>query len=437
MPNQHVDVAVIGLGSAGEAFSSALARSGRSVVGFEPNLIGGECPFTACMPSKVLLHHASRSAPDWDAARQHRDEVVNHLDDSGHHDELVEAGVTVVRERAHLDGERMVRAGDNTWTADLVVLATGSAAVVPPIDGLDRQRIWTSDDLMTAPTLPGSCVLVGGGVIGCESAAILAGFGTAVTLVEGEDHLLAGAVAPQVGELLGERLADLGVDVRTGNDVEAIEHRDGDDEVRIAGGEAVSGACVLVAIGQAPVWDGVGLERVGLDGRPDVDDDYVVGGLGWLRAIGDVDGRSPWTHAANHEAARLVELLTSDDARPEVPNMPSCIFTDPPVAAVGLTAAQARDAGHEVISGTARYSDIARYATDQTFDGLVVVVADRDTGALLGCSGIGPRFDDTISVVAALMRGGITVEEAARHIIPFPTMSQVLAPAFQAAADQR
>lgn len=437
MPNQHVDVAVIGLGSAGEALSAALARSGRSVVGFEPNLIGGECPFTACMPSKVLLHHASLSAPDWESARRHRDDVVNHLDDTGHHEELIEAGVTVVRERAHLDGERMVGAGENTWTADLVVLATGSAPVVPAIDGLDQERIWTSDDLMTAPTLPGSCVLVGGGVIGCESAAILAGFGTAVTLVEGEDHLLAGAVAPEVGELLGERLADLGVDVRTGNDVEAIEHRDGDDEVRIAGGEAVSGACVLVAIGQAPVWDGVGLERVGLDGRPDVDDDYVVGGLGWLRAIGDVDGRSPWTHAANHEAARLVELLTADDARPEVPNMPNCVFTDPPIGAVGLTAAQARDAGHEVICGTARYSDIARYVTDQTFDGMVVVVADRDTGELLGCSGIGPRFDDTVSVVAALMRGGITVEEAAQHIIPFPTMSQVLTPAFQAVADQR
>ncbi|MEX2626693.1 MAG: FAD-dependent oxidoreductase, partial [Ilumatobacteraceae bacterium] len=342
-----------------------------------------------------------------------------------------------VRERAQLVGERTVRAGDREWTADTVVLATGSTPVVPPIDGLDEDRIWTSDDLMIATELPESCVLVGGGVIGCESAAILAGFGTRVTLVEGDDELLSGAVDPAVAALLRERLVGLGVDVRTGNDVERIEHHDGDDVVHLAGGDTANAARVLIGVGQAPVWGGLGLDRLGLDDRPEVDEEYVVGSLRWLRAIGDVDGRSPWTHAANHEAARLVELLTAVDVRPEVSGMPNCVFTDPPVAAVGLTALDAEKAGHDVVCGSARYSDIARYATDETFDGMVVVVADRDTGALLGCSGIGPRFDETISVVAALLRGGITVDDAARHIIPFPTMSQVLTPAFQAAADER
>ena len=429
----HVDIAVIGLGSAGEAFASAMAGTGRSVVGFEPDRVGGECPFTACMPSKVLLHHAAMAVPDWVEARRHRDEVVDDLDDADHFDGLVDAGVQVVRERAHLAGERRVRAGDAEWTADTVVIATGSKAVIPPIEGLDRDRIWTSDDLMTASELPASCVIVGGGVIGCESAAILAGFGSRVALVEGGDDLLDGLVDPTVAALLRERLCELGVDVRVGGDVERVTRRDGaEDEVQIDGGAVVTGDVVLVAVGQAPVWGGLGLDHIGLgDDAPDVDDDFVVAGIDWLRAIGDVDGRSPWTHAANHEAERLRELLTGERHRPHVEGMPNCVFTDPPVASVGMTAEQAEDAGYDVVTGSARSSDIARFATDRLFDGGAVVVADRRTGRLLGCSGIGARFDETISIVAALLASGTTLTEAARFIIPFPTMSQILTPAFE------
>lgn len=434
-----MDIAVIGLGSAGEAFTSSMAEHGRTVVGFEPNLIGGECPFTACMPSKVLLHHAAMDDPDWAAAREHRDDVVNDLDDSGHHDALVDAGVQVVRGRAELFGERRVRSGDEEWIADTVVVATGSEAVIPPIDGVERDRLWTSDDLMTATALPTSCVIVGGGVIGCESAAILAGFGTSVTLVEGDDHLLAGGVDPAVADALRDRLLELGIDVRLGAEVERIEHHDGADDVVHVPGGTVSGEVILMAVGQAPRWAGLGVDAIGLDAddAPDVDDRFVVAGLDWLRAIGDVDGRSPWTHGANHEAARLVELLSGEEARPDVEGMPNCVFTDPPAASVGLTAERAREAGHDVVTGTARYSDVARFTTDRLFDGTVVVVGDRSTGRLLGCSGIGARFDETVSIVAVLLRSHATVDDALRLVIPFPTMSQVLTPAFQDLSDKR
>ncbi len=396
MTTEHVDVAVVGLGSAGEALATALVAAGRSVVGFEPVRVGGECPFTACMPSKVLLHHASLEDPDWDDARAHRDEVVNGLDDVEHHDALVQTGIDVVRARARLAGERTVRAGEQQWTAGTVVLATGSVPTIPPIDGLDRTRIWTSEDLMTATELPASCVIVGGGAIGCESAAILAGFGRRVTLVEAAPRLLSGAVAPEVSARLTDRLAELGVDVRLEAEVAAIHHGRDHDEVTLRGEDPVRGERVLVAVGQAPAWDGLGLDTIGIDDAA-VDDDFVVAGVDWLRAIGDLDGRSPWTHGANHEAARLTELLTGSASRAQVRGMVSCVFTDPPVASVGLTAAAAADAGHDVVTGSARYSDVARSSTDRTCDGVVVVVADRPTGALLGCSGIGPRFEDTVA----------------------------------------
>ncbi len=429
-----VDVAVIGLGSAGERLATKLAETGRSVVGFDPGRIGGECPFTACMPSKVLLHHAASHRPVWAVARAHRDDVVNDLDDSGHHGELVDAGVEVVRARAAMVEEHVVEADGRRWRADTVVIATGSDPVIPPIDGLDGDRVWTSDDFMTATQLPESLIVVGGGAIGCESAAIMAGFGRRVALVEAEDALLGGSVDPLVSDLLAERLRRSGVDVHVGSSVGKVTHGD-DDLVRLGDGTELSGARLLLATGQSPNWSGIGLESVGVGDRPEVDGEQRVDGRAWLRAIGDVDGRAPWTHGANHEADRLVELLTGQqDVRADVSGMPNCVFTDPPVGSVGSTAQAARDAGLSVVTGTARYSDVARYSTDRLFDGAVVVVAESGSGRIVGCSGIGAHFDDVVSVVTALMVGGVTVGEAARMVIPFPTMAQILTPAFAAAA---
>jgi dihydrolipoamide dehydrogenase len=192
---------------------------------------------------------------------------------------------------------------------------------------------------------------------------------------------------------------------------------------------------LLVATGQAPTWADVGLGAVGVDDDPEVDDDYRVAGLHWLRAIGDLNGRSPWTHGANHEARRLARLLLGDDPGPTTEQMAHCVFTSPPVGAIGLNAKAAAEAGHDVVVGTARYSDGARYSTDDLEDGVVVVVADRRTGELLGCSGTGDRFDDVIGVVAALFHCGATVHAAAELVLPFPTIGQVLTPAFRDAVD--
>lgn len=429
----EVDVAVIGLGSAGEAVATSLAQRGLAVVGFDQGLIGGECPFTACMPSKVLLHHAASARPVWPVARAHRDDVVDNLDDKNHHDDLVDAGVTVVRSPAKLTGEREVEADDRRWRADTVIIATGSDAVIPPIAGIDNVDVWTSDRFMTAQQLPESMVVVGGGAVGCETAAIMAGFGRRVSLVEAARSLLAGGVDPLVAELLAERLRMLGVDVHLGAEVEQLRS-DGGVQATLSDGEDLEAAHVMIAVGQTPNWKGLGLESLGFDEDPEVDDELRVGGREWLRAIGDVNGRSPWTHGANHEAARLAELLCGERSRRAVSDMPNCVFTDPPVGSVGMTADAARDAGFDVARGSARYSDVARFSTDRLFDGAVVVVAERGTGRMVGCSGIGAHFDDVVSVVTALMLGGVPVQEARRMVVPFPTMSEVLAPAFADAA---
>lgn len=431
----QVDVAVIGLGSAGEALAGALAAGGRTVVGFDPGRIGGECPFTACMPSKSLLHDA-KAGTSWDEARAHRDDVVEHLDDASHARELEAAGVTLVRSPAALAGPGLVEADGRRWQAGHVVLATGSSPVVPPVDGLGQVPWLSSEQLLVADELPESLVILGGGAIGCEVATIMAGFGRPTTLVE-NGRLLGGGVDPTVADQLVDWLRAAGVDVRTDTELTEVSAVDGGVRATGYGGTSVDAAALLVVTGQKPDWSPLGLDRVGIDGDPEVDEEYRVAGHDWLRAIGDLNGRSPWTHGANHEAGRLVRLLLGEAPGPHVEHMAHCVFTDPPVGAIGLTAEEAEEAGHDVVVGRSRYSDIARHSTDGLADGLVVVVADGDTGALLGCSGIGAHFDDVIGIVAALLHCGATVQAAAELVLPFPTIAQVLTPAFQDAVDAR
>jgi pyruvate/2-oxoglutarate dehydrogenase complex dihydrolipoamide dehydrogenase (E3) component len=431
--SQLVDVATIGLGSAGEALAGELADRGCHVVGFEPELIGGECPFTACMPSKTLLHDAVVGA-SWDEARSHRDEVIEHLDDGSHAESLQRAGVTLVRSPATVVAEGVVEADGRRWRARHVVLATGSSPVVPPIEGIDTVEWLTSDDLMVADELPESLIVVGGGAVGCEAATIMSGFDKRVAIVENDD-LLGGGVDPAVADRLAAQLRVTGVEVHIGTELEAVSRNGAGIRAVISTGATLEADALLVATGQAPNWSDLGLESVGVEHHPEVDHEYRVGGRDWLRAIGDVNGEAPWTHGANHEARRLARLLVGEAPGPRTEHMAHCVFTAPPVAAVGLSAEAAAEDGRDVVLGTARYSDVARFATDALQDGVVVVVADRHTGELLGCSGTGARFDDVIGIVAALQHCGATVQSAAELVLPFPTIAQVLTPAFRDAVD--
>lgn len=441
---QSVDVAIVGLGSAGEALAGHLARAGRQVVGFEPNLVGGECPFVACMPSKAILHDAKQAEPhrrDWSRAVERRNEIASHLDDSSHSESLENAGVEVVRAAARLAGERRVTADGRSWVADHVVIATGSAPTIPPLEGLDQIEPWTSTDALTSADRPNRLIILGGGPIGSELAEVYRSYGSEVSVIDREDALFSSA-DPEVGKTFCSLMAGKGIDMRLGVGAERVEALDdgGDTGVRIhlSDGSSLDGDRLLLAVGQTPRTEGLGLESIGLDPATlaDVDELGRVPGHDWLWAIGDVNGESPWTHGANREARVVANAITRSSHQPGrhmAAPMPRCVFTSPPLAHVGVAA---HDHDREAIRGRARYSDIARFSTDELVDGVAVVAFDRVDRRIIGFSAVGPVADEVVATAAALIHMGATVDQARDLVFAFPTISQLLEAAIADAHDQ-
>lgn len=439
---RHVDVAVIGLGSAGEAVARQLAGAGRSVVGFEMNRVGGECPFVACMPSKSLLvdAHAARSQSDpqtaWPAAIERRERIVSGRDDSEHFDGLVDAGVDVVRGTARLIGDHEVEADDMVWRADHVILATGSEPVFPDIKGLDKTRVWSPFEALSDPLLPARLGIIGAGPVGCELADVYRSFGSDVVLLDHSDRLLADHDS-EVGKLFQEGLRSLGIDLQLGAEVDSIRHSNGGDEITATGRSGTTTFTVdqiIVASGQAPRLPDIGLESVGLDPEdaPDLDDHHRVLGMTWLSMIGDLNGENPWTHGANRDALLLAGAILGSPWTTTTSAMPRATFTTPTAAHVGKSAT----AENGLIRGVGSHSDVARGSTDELDDGLVVVTVDPSTGVVVGCSAIGPLADELIATATSLVHFEVTIGQARTQVFAFPTISQVLEVAIADAADR-
>lgn len=453
-PEESFDIVVLGAGSAGENLASTLADAGRSVAIVEAHRVGGECPFVACMPSKAmirsaevrhLLHHVRRLGamgddldphrPDrgWARAVERRDAIVSGRDDAGHADALAEAGVTLVRGRGRLtgDGGVVVPAGQvlRRLRGRDVVVATGSAPVMPPVDGLDAVPTWTSDEAWSAQERPASAVVLGGGPVGCEIAQVFARFAVAVTLVEGADRLVGGE-EPAVSEHLAGVLRDEGVTVVLGAQAERAEAAGAGVRVHLDDGSTYEAERLVVAVGRRPAVAGIGLEAVGLDadGPLAVDDRCAVQGAEHLWAIGDVTGVAPFTHMANHQARVLADVLTGGSARVDDRAVPRAVFTDPPVAGVGLTAEAAGEAGIRTAVASIDLADTARHAADDGPGGRVVVVADADRGILVGASAIGPAAPEWLTQLVLAVRAAVPVPLLAEVIQPFPTYAEALQP---------
>jgi pyruvate/2-oxoglutarate dehydrogenase complex dihydrolipoamide dehydrogenase (E3) component len=438
------DVIVIGAGPAGEVVAGRLAEKGNEVAVVESELVGGECSFYACMPSKALLRPADalaevRRVPgaaeavtgelDVDAVLARRDQVIHDLDDSNAVPWLEDRGIALIRGHGRLEGERRVRVGELLCEArEAVVLAVGSAAAMPAIPGLAEARPWTSREVTTARTIPGSLVVLGGGAVGVEMAQAYSALGSTVTLIEA-DRLLTREEPFAAGQL-HEALVERGVDVRVAVEAQAVRRDGARVTVDLSDGGRVEADEILVAVGRRPRTDDLGLETVGLEsGKPvAVDDTLRVPGLPWLFAIGDVNERSLLTHSGKYQAHVASEVIDGGQVRAtrDDGGAPRVVFTDPQVAAVGLTLEAAKDQGLN-----AHAYDVPSSATagasfyGRNTPGTSRLVVDEDRGVIVGATFTGTDVAEWLHAATIALVGEIPVERLWEAVPAFPTRSEI------------
>jgi pyruvate/2-oxoglutarate dehydrogenase complex dihydrolipoamide dehydrogenase (E3) component len=449
----EVDVVVIGLGVGGEFLSTRLAEGGCSVVGIEANLVGGECPYYGCVPTKMIVRAANvleearrvdalagkaTVTPDWSVvARRIREDATDNWDDAVAVKRLEDAGVRVVRGRARLVARDRVVVGDDEFVARrAVVIATGSEPAIPPVDGLDAVPYLTNRDFVALDELPSSLVVMGGGAIGLEIAQATHRFGTDVTVVEAADRI-AFREEPETSALLTEVFEGEGIDVRVGAGVERVtgdESPEGREvTLHLADGTTVVGERLLVATGRQCDLRALGVGAAGLD-----EDARVIGVDEHLRAapgvyaIGDVTGAGAFTHvAAYHARIAAASILGHDTDPAETRAIPRVTFTDPEVGSVGLTEADAREQGIDVVIGHADASNSARGWMHAANDGggtpeLVKLVVDRKEQVLIGATVAGPMGGEVLAMLTLAVHARVPVPKLHSMVFAYPTFHRTI-----------
>lgn len=420
-------VVVLGGGSAGEAVAHGLADVGPVAV-VEAGLVGGECPYLACMPSKALLR-AAREGRTWAEAVEFRDDVAKHRDDSAAVKSLREAGVTVIRGRGTVTGRGVVQVGTQDLPWQHLVVCTGAETRIPPIDGIDTVDLWTSDEALASDQLPRELVILGGGPVACELAQVYARFGSAVTVVESGPRLLPNEPA-FVGTLLREALSQDGVTVHVDATAARASADNGKVTVTLDTDEAISGDRLLVATGKHPRVAGLGLETLGVScddtGGLSIDDRCRVTDGVW--AAGDLTGVAPFTHTASYQAKIVVANIRGGDRRADYRAIPRAVYTDPAVFCVGRTD------GDAVSTASMEVGETARAVVEGRRDGCLEVYADRDRRVIVGAAVIGPAADDWAAELGLAIRAEIDLDVLADLVHAFPTFGEALEPAYAALA---
>lgn len=443
---EQVDVVVIGLGVGGEEASGRLAQAGLNVVGIEPRLVGGECPYFGCIPSKMMIRAGdliaetlrvegmagtSTVTPDWGpVAKRIRDEATDNWNDKVAVDRLVGKGVTFVRGRATITGPGRVVSGDREFEASRgIIVATGTVPVVPPIEGLAGTPFWTNQDAIRLETLPASLLVLGGGAIGMELTQVFARFGVQVTVIEGSDRVLA-MEEPESSDLAKFALERDGVTFRTGQHAKAVSH-DGDGfTVTLEDGSAISGEKLLVATGRRVDIRELGLDQVGLDpaARRIEVDEHVRAGDG-LWAIGDVTGVGVFTHNAMYQAnVAVLDILGAEDAPlASYHAMPRVTFLDPEIGAVGLTEKQARDEGLDVRVGLTQVPASTRgWIHKAGNEGFIKLIMDNEKGVLVGATSAGPTGGEVLGTLALAVHARVPVHTLRQMIYAYPTIHRAI-----------
>lgn len=450
------DVIVLGAGPVGENVADRAGRGGLKVAIVEPRLVGGECSYFACIPSKALLrpihaHHAAHRVRGVEGARLNVEELlarrnywVSDLDDSGAVGWLDSAGIDLIRGAGRLTGDRVVEVDGQRYSARVaVVLATGTAASVPPIPGLREAKPWTNIQATTSQTIPGRLVVLGGGVVAAEMAQVYAAMGSQVTVVERGDRLLARSEA-FAGGLVADALKAEGVVLRVGVSAESVSRPvpGGEVTVQLSDGSSVVADEVLAALGRRPASDDLGLDTVGVQpndaGYVQVDDKLeVTGGGGWLYAAGDITGRNLLTHMGKYQGRVCGDVIAARAAgRPDDgPGMtawadalgaPQVVFTDPQVASVGLTEEQAKDAGLQVravqidMSSTSGAGLLA-----DGYTGRAQLVVDEGSRTLVGATFVGQDVAELLHSATVAVVGKVPLDVLWHAVPSFPTVSEV------------
>ena len=461
MTRTNWDVIVIGAGAAGENAADRVVQGGLSAVIVESELVGGECSYWACMPSKALLRSglALRAATNVGGAREavtgsldvsavfaRRDKFTSNWNDDGQVSWLESAGIDLLRGRGRLTGEKSVRvtAADGTdleITANhAVVVSTGSAALLPDVPGLAGAQPWTSRDATSATSAPESLLIIGGGVVGTEIATAYASLGTTVTLVARSGLL--GAFEPFAGEHVSAGLEALGVTILSGVSTTRADRSGGRVVLKLDDGTEVSASELLIATGRTPVTDDIGLDSIGLTPGDwiQVDDTMRAPGFDWLYAVGDVTHRALLTHQGKYQAraagdviaARATGATVHDEpwgahvATADQAAVPQVTFSDPEVASVGLTAAAAEKAGHRIrvvdyelgkIAGASLHAD--------GYTGRARMVVDESRRVLLGVTFVGPDVAELLHAATIAVVGEVPIDRLWHAVPAYPTLSEI------------
>jgi pyruvate/2-oxoglutarate dehydrogenase complex dihydrolipoamide dehydrogenase (E3) component len=438
---QTFDIAVIGMGPGGEHVAGTLAEAGLSVLGVERGLVGGECPYWGCVPTKMMIRAANalqearrvpelagrvgRVEPDWSiVAGRIREEATDSWDDRTAADRFTGKGGTLVRGtgrilapgRLEVDGtEYAVRRG--------IVVNTGTSASVPPIPGLSEVPFWTNHELVEAESLPRSVVVLGGGAIACELGQVLARFGVAVTMIESAAHLLS-QEEPDVGTILRGVLESEGVRIHAGVEAERVRAEEEGVAVTLSDATVVRAERVLVATGREADLAGVGLDAVGVDTSATsvpVDDRCRVADGVW--AIGDITGKGAFTHVSMYQAGIVVrDVLDQPGPAADYDALPRVTFSDPEIASVGLTEAQARERLASVAVGCTPLPETTRgWVHKVGNEGLIKVVADSGRGVLVGATVMCPGAGEVLGALAVAVHAEVPLDRMRSMIYAYPT----------------